>query len=177
MPLLTPDLMVKNVTCIEEEMLRSRGIRGLILDVDNTLTDHGSQILRPSVETWLLRMKKSGMKMTIVSNNTHERVEPFANKLGLGFISMGCKPLTVGMTRAQKKLGLNPSQIAVVGDQIFTDIIGGNLKGMFTIMVEPFVLEQGLLFRIKRGLEAFPVRRYQKRQGKRPGSPDANSRF
>lgn len=105
------------------------------------------------------------MKLTILSNNSRERVEPFARKLGLDFVARACKPLPFGMTRAQRLFGLPKKQIAVIGDQIFTDIVGGNWKGMYTILVEPFTLEQGVFFRLKRKLERYPIRRYQKQNG------------
>lgn len=163
MSLFCPDLMLDRITSINEELLKKQNIYALILDVDNTLTEHGSQFLRPAVAEWLNEMKKIEIKMVIVSNNTRQRVEPFANQLGLDFVSMSCKPLTVGMTKAQRIFALPPSQIAVVGDQLFTDVVGGNLKGMFTIMVEPFSLEKGALFFFKRSLEKPFVSHYHKR--------------
>ena len=89
----------------------------------------------------------------IVSNNSERRVKPFADLLGLDYVARGCKPLTIGMTRACKKFGLAPQQVAIVGDQLFTDILGGKWKGMRSILTEPLHLEDGPFFRFKRGLE------------------------
>ncbi len=165
MSVFTPDLMLRDVTRIDKALLDANNIKGLILDVDNTLTEHGSQFLRPSVEKWLTLMKEKQIGLVIVSNNTRTRVEPFARTLGLDYIAMGCKPLTVGLSRAQEKLGLPAGQIAVVGDQIYTDIVGGNLKGMYTILVTPFVVEDKAFFKLKRSMEAIHIKAYCKRNG------------
>ena len=77
---------------------------------------------------------------------------------------MGMKPLTFGFTKAQKKMNLPVQDIAVVGDQIYTDIVGGNLKGMFTILVQPMLLENGWTFRVRRNLETIHIRTYYRRR-------------
>lgn len=164
MSVFTPDLMLHDVTRIDKTLLDAHGIRGLILDVDNTLADHGSQHLRQSVRDWLSKMDAAGIKMIVASNNTKERVEPFAQKLGLDYVSFSCKPLSSGLVRAQKKLGLEASEIAVVGDQIYTDIVGGNRRGMFTILVTPFLVEEQPFLRFKRSLETIHIRAYQRRR-------------
>lgn len=164
MSIFTPDLMLHDVTRIDLPLLNAHGIRGLILDVDNTLTNHGSQFLRQSVRDWLCRMDAAGIRMIIASNNTRERVEPFARKLGLDYVSFSCKPFARGLIRARKKMGLEAHEIAVVGDQIYTDIVGGNRLGMYTILVTPFLLEEQPLLRLKRSMEAIHIRAYQKRQ-------------
>ena len=143
MSVFQPNLILKDVTRIDLALLRANGIRGLILDVDNTLTLHDSQILRGDVREWIESMRAAGVPMIIVSNNSYDRVKPFADALSLDFVSMGMKPLTFGFTKAQKKMNLPVQDIAVVGDQIYTDIVGGNLKGMFTILVQPMLLENG----------------------------------
>lgn len=164
MSVFTPDIMLGNITQIDKAFLSANNIRGLVLDVDNTLTAHGSQLVRPEVGKWIARMDAMGIKMMIVSNNTYDRVKPFADKLGLDFVSMGCKPLTVGLTKAQKQFRLPANQIAVVGDQIYTDVVAGNLKGMLTVLVKPFVMEDGAFFRMKRSLEAVHIRAYLRRK-------------
>lgn len=165
MSVFTPDIMLHDVTRIDKALLRANGIQGLILDVDNTLADHGSQILRPSVQIWLCQMQDAGIKLIIASNNTRQRVEPFAYKLGLDFVSFSCKPSTLGLSRAQRKLGLPAERIAIVGDQIYTDIVGGNLKGMYTILVTPFLVENQPFLKFKRSLETIHIRGYKKKNG------------
>ncbi len=162
MSLFTPNLMLNNVTDIDLDFLESKGIKGIILDVDNTLTMHNSQEVHKIVLEWLQKMKDNSIKLIIVSNNYEERIKPFADKIGLDYISFGCKPLTKGMTQAVKKMGLKKEQVAIVGDQIYTDILGGNLKGLYTILVVPFELENTTFFKIKRRLEKLHINKYNR---------------
>lgn len=155
-----PNLIVDNITCVTAQLLNENKIKGLILDVDNTLTRHGSQNIDTAVLDWLSSMKQIGIPMAIVSNNTQKRIEPFASRLGISFTAMGMKPLPRGLLSACKKLGRRPVEVAVIGDQIFTDILGGNMCKMFTILVKPISTEDGCGFRIKRKLEKRYINRY-----------------
>lgn len=154
-----PKWHLKSVLEIDEKFIRENRLRGFILDLDNTLSMHGSPAAEQGVTDWLKEMRAIGMKMTVVSNNTKKRVDPLANELGLDYISFGCKPLTVGISRALKKMRLPKNSVALVGDQIFTDILGGNLKGIPTILVEPFHLENKISFKLKRKLENIVFKR------------------
>ena len=154
-----PKWWMKNVLSIDEEFIKSNHLRGLILDLDNTLSMHGSPAAEEGVMEWLNKMKELGVKMTVVSNNRKKRVAPLAKELGLDYISFGCKPLTIGITRALKSMRLPKNSVALVGDQILTDIMGGNLKRMPTILVEPFHLEDKLTFKLKRKVESVIFKR------------------
>lgn len=151
--LFKPTWWLKNVLEIDENFIKTNHLRGFILDLDNTLSMHGSPAAEQGVTEWLAEMKKLGMKLIVVSNNTKKRVEPLAGELGLDFIAFGCKPLTMGITKALKKMNLPKNSVALVGDQIFTDIMGGNFKRMPTILVEPFQMEDKISFKLKRKLE------------------------
>lgn len=157
--LFKPSFWLKNVLSIDKEFLKENHIRGLVLDLDNTLSMHGSPAAENGVMEWLDDMRNFGIRMVVVSNNTEKRVEPLARQLGLDFISFGCKPLTKGITKAIRKMGLQKKEVALVGDQIFTDIIGGNLKGIKTVLVEPFHLEDKPSFKLKRKLESVVFKR------------------
>ncbi|MEG0692273.1 MAG: YqeG family HAD IIIA-type phosphatase [Oscillospiraceae bacterium] len=165
MSVFIPNLMLEDVTCINETLLKEHNIKGLILDVDNTLAKHGSQELASHISDWLEEMKKLDVKLMVVSNNNKKRVEPFAKKLGLDFVSMALKPMTYGFGKAKTIFNFENNEIAVVGDQIYTDITGGNLKGMFTILVTPFSLENNFFFKLKRKLENIHINTYKKRNG------------
>ena len=165
MPLFLPKEMAKHVTDLSPEFFISRGIKAVVLDVDNTLTTHGNPVPAQGVPEWISQMQAAGLCLTILSNNYRERVEPFARKLGLDFISIACKLLTFGLTRACRRYGLKPRQVCLIGDQIFTDIVGGNLKGVLTVLVEPYELEHKWSFRLKRRLERPIIRRYRKKKG------------
>ena len=150
---------MRNVLGISEDFIKQNGIDALILDLDNTLSLHGSPAAEEGIPEWLDNMRALGVKMVVVSNNTNHRVAPLARQLGLPFIANGAKPLTIGITRALRFLGVPRERTAVVGDQIFTDVMGGNLARTRTILVEPFHAEKNLFFRIKRAAENIVYRR------------------
>lgn len=163
MSLWYPTLYKNRITDITLSDLESLGIRGLLLDVDNTLTTHGSQVLSDEVRDWLDHMKAAGIRLTVVSNSWEWRVAPFADKIGLRHISLSCKPLPTGFWRGVRRLGLPKQQCAAVGDQVFTDIIGANVYGIACIQVMPIELETGKPFlALKRRWER---RLYEKRKG------------
>ena len=153
MPFFYPAVRLHRVTEITPDFLREHGIRALVLDVDNTLTTHNNPVPDREVMIWLREMKALDVGLVLLSNNSAKRVRPFAHGLELDFTSRACKPLTVGLRRTAKRLGLEPRQIAVVGDQIFTDIIAGNLYGSLSVLVDPMEPEKGPFFRFKRMIE------------------------
>ena len=159
--LLLPDIKLDHITEITVELLNKYGINALILDVDNTLSTHHGQRLTDGLKKWLQDMQNAGIKLTVLSNSKSKRLEPFAKKIGLEYISMGLKPLPFGFLRALKKLGSKKGSTAVVGDQIFTDTLGGNLVGIKTILLTPIKPETSLRFRFKRRIERFVIAHYK----------------
>ena len=153
MPLLQPTKWLRRITQITPEMLCTLSVRALLLDVDNTLTTHNNPVADPHIAQWLELMRKNGIPMMIISNNKPARVKAFANALELPFTASAKKPLGVGFRRAAAKLNVRPSELAVVGDQLFTDVLGGNLFGAVTILVEPMEPEDMWFFRLKRRFE------------------------
>ena len=131
------------VTDITVQELQQRGIRGLLLDVDNTLTTHGSQQLSEEVEMWLASMQQAGIRLTVVSNSWEWRVAPFAERIGLEHTSLSCKPSPFGFMRGVRRMGLKKRECAVVGDQVFTDILGANLYGVVSFQVDPIAEVKG----------------------------------
>lgn len=156
-------LALRSVCDITPELLRNMGVRGLLLDIDNTLTTHDNPTPAPGVARWVNRMKEAGIALCLVSNNHPPRVEPFAKQLGLDFVCEGKKPLSKGYRQAVRKMGLHRKETAAVGDQIFTDVLGANLYGVPCIFVFPMEMETTRFFRIKRKLEIpFLPRRVEK---------------
>lgn len=151
--LLKPAIALNDVTEISASLLEKHGIKGLLLDLDNTLTTHNNPEPKPEVMAWLSEMKRSGISLMIVSNNKHARVKPFAERLGLEFESNGKKPVPVGFRRAEERMGLSRDEVAVVGDQLYTDILGANLGRYKSIFVFPMEPEKHFLFKVKRALE------------------------
>jgi HAD superfamily phosphatase (TIGR01668 family) len=165
MPLFHPTIRYHRVTAVTHSFLQAHGIRALALDVDNTLTTHNNPIPDAEVLAWLDGMKASGVALILLSNNSAKRVRPFAQMLGLGFASRACKPLTFGLARMARRLKLRPKQIALVGDQIFTDVMAGNLFGTMTILVTPMEPEPGPFFRLKRRIEKRILKRLPAERG------------
>lgn len=159
MAIFKPSYWIKSVLGIDAAFLSENGIDALILDLDNTLSMHGNPAAEEGVPEWLEEMRTLEIPMMVVSNNVSRRVAPLAEKLGLEFVSSGAKPLPFGIRKAIRRLGVSPDRVAVVGDQIFTDVMGGNFARTKTILVEPFHLEKGILFKLKRTAEGFVFRR------------------
>ena len=165
--ILTPEFIFRNVEAIRPAFLAQQGIRALVLDVDNTLTGDGSQVLDDSVQVWLQEMKAAGISLTVVSNNTARRVRPFAERIGLGWVPLACKPLPIGLMVARRRLGVTKAQMATVGAQIYTDRMAAGLYGircLFLLPRTPHDKTRGV--RLKRKLEPFWIRRYFRKGGK-----------
>lgn len=166
--MLLPDLLKNRITDITADDLRALGVRGLMLDVDNTLAIHGSQELDPAVEDWLRRMGEAGIGLTVVSNALPRRVAPFARRIGLEHVAFSCKPLPFGYLRGVKRLGLPRKACAIVGDQTFTDVIGGKLCRVRTIQLYPIRRERNAVARVKRWLEGHILKGYYRKHGGTP---------
>ena len=151
--MIYPDAYFNKVEEITIEFLNKNTIKALILDIDNTLIDY-SKIMTSSVENWAKNLKGQGVKIYILSNsNKKKKVENIAKILDVPYIYFGKKPLKMGFKKAKKELKEDSKNIAVVGDQIFTDIIGGNRCKMFTILVEPINEKDFWYTRWKRPIE------------------------
>ena len=135
--MLSPDLYLRSVNDIDLDELRSRGLDTLLVDLDNTLLPRDSAVVPDSAREWVQSLSAAGFKVCLVSNNWHQRVSEVAEELGLELVAKAVKPLPFAFLRALHLLGSKRSSAAVVGDQMFTDVVGGKLLGMATIMVLP----------------------------------------
>jgi uncharacterized protein len=134
---LRPDCFVDAIYRIDGDWLAARNIRGLILDIDNTLLARDAREPHERLRAWVASIQQSGVKMLILSNNWSGRVKDIARDLRLPLLAPAAKPLAPGFKRAMAHLGVAPAETAVVGDQLFTDILGGNRAGVLTILVTP----------------------------------------
>lgn len=155
-----PHLQLNRATDITAELLNKMNITCLILDVDNTLCLKKGKIILDGVMNWLEKMQNDGIKLIILSNAKPKRMEGIAKNFGLPFVGLGGKPLTFGYRRAAKRMGEGIKNCAIVGDQLLTDILGGNLAGCKTILVCPVELESSFGFKIKRGIERKLLKKY-----------------
>lgn len=160
--ILYPNLYLKNIKEIEYEMLIKNNIKGLILDVDNTLLDYYKNMI-DGLEEWCENMKEKGIKFCIASNsNNRNKVDTVSKKLQIPYIFFAKKPLKMGLNKAAKLMGLKNEEVAVVGDQIFTDVLGANRCKMFSILVDPINEKDMLVTIIKRPIENLIKKNYKK---------------
>ncbi len=153
MSLFHPTVALRKVTDISPALLRQLEIDAILLDVDNTLAPPTSKIPYEGVKEWIERIQASGVHIVICSNNYKKRIQPFAESLGLDCVSMSLKPLPFGFNRAKRKLREKPKSVLVVGDQIYTDVLGANLAGMRSILLEPRSEEHGFSIWLRRRME------------------------
>ena len=151
--LTKPKIQLNKVTNITPDLLKRHNINCLILDVDNTICINKGKNMIVGANRWLLKMKAAGIKLIILSNAKPQRMGPIAQRLDLPMVALGLKPLPFGYFRAAKKMDVSIKNCAIVGDQLLTDILGGNLAGVKTILVTPTLLETSRGFKIKRAIE------------------------
>ena len=136
------------------KFLKDNNIDALLLDVDNTLSvAHGNKALKNGVPEWLSLMRENDVPMMILSNAKTKRAKLFADSVALDVIGMSAKPLPFGYIKAVRKLRLKRKNVAMVGDQIFTDVLGANLYGIKSFLTRPVLLENGVSFKIRRYFE------------------------
>ena len=155
--LFTPTCSLCRVTDVTPELLWGLNVKGLLLDVDNTLAFPDSQTPFPGTVEWSRHLREAGFSLAIMSNNSAGRVRPFAAKYGLPFCPRSMKPLPWAYLHAARRLGVDRRETAVAGDQVFTDILGANLAGMKSILLLPGRKEGSFSFRVRRILEK-PIR-------------------
>ena len=151
--LLMPTAAVRNVTDITIGLIRKLDTDAILLDVDNTLAPPTSHIPYEGVREWIDMLKENGIQVVICSNNYRKRVKPFSDSVGLDCVAMSLKPFPFGFNRAKRKLKEKPQSVLVVGDQIYTDVLGANLAGMKSVLLVPRDDEKGLTIAIRRRLE------------------------
>ena len=161
--ILYPKFYLKSVKEISIELLRNNNIKALILDVDNTLIDIDRNLIE-GAEEWCESLKKQGIRICILSNtNREEKVKDVAKRLEIPYINFAKKPFKRGFYRAQKLLEIEKTEeIGVVGDQLFTDIIGANRVKMVPILVQPVDKRDFWYTKIKRPIENILIKRYIK---------------
>ena len=162
--ILYPNAHFNNVREITINFLQSNKINAWILDVDNTLIDYDKNLSQDTIE-WAENLKRNKIKLYILSNtNKQEKVKEVARKLQVEYIYFAKKPMKSGFRKVQRILNEEPENIGVVGDQIFTDVVGGNRCKMFTILVEPIAEKDIWITLIKRPIENAIKKRYMKKQ-------------
>jgi HAD superfamily phosphatase (TIGR01668 family) len=160
---LIPSLYVQSIYHIDLEAMKAQGVKGIITDLDNTLVSWDSPYATPKLVAWLEDVRNRGFKVCIVSNNKKTRVEEFARPLNLPAIYQARKPIRRAFRRAMNIMKTRPHETVVIGDQIFTDVLGGNRMGLYSILVLPVATKEWAGTKILRGIERFVLKDLRKR--------------
>lgn len=162
---LIPDYVFESIYDITPALLQQHGIRGVLIDLDGTMASHKVSLPPDTLAPFVRTLHDDGLHVLVFSNNRRTRVGKFCEALGVDYICRATKPLARGFRRAARQLGLPLEQIAVVGDQIFTDVLGGNRVGALTCYVQTldrryfwvnvrYQIERGFIERGRRRMEA-----------------------
>ena len=160
-----PDMHFSDIYSIDLAVLEERGIKCIFLDLDNTLVPHNCAVVPERLVQWIRMIRESGFLIKVLSNNNEKRVKGFCDTLDIPFSSGANKPFKAVFLKSAGELGFVPRECAVIGDQIYTDIWGGNRSGMLTVHVEPVQLREGLFFKFKRLLETPVIRKIKSGKG------------
>jgi len=158
---LFPNLYLDSVAEIDFDMLKKREITTLLFDLDNTIAAYHDPIATESVVEFFAKLGEMGFFTCLVSNNKNERVLKYADSLNISYISFAKKPFKGGLLKACKIFKVKPTDCALIGDQVFTDVLGGNRLGMFTILVKPINPPSAFFIKLKRRLERRVLRKFK----------------
>jgi HAD superfamily phosphatase (TIGR01668 family) len=164
--MLKPDIIVGTVSEITTELLELHNITAVMVDLDDTLVPSGGDTMRPDARDWFASLVSAGYPLLILSNGERDRVARWAAELAVPGFSLAGKPFRFAFRRGLRQLGTKPAQTLMVGDQLFTDVLGARLMGLKSVLVQP--LSPGKLphTRLLRRLE----RRILRRQAVAAGS-------
>jgi len=157
---IAPHLQLERVEELTLARLGELELNALLLDVDCTLKPYRSEEISPEVAAWLEELRRGGVGLCLASNGRGGRIGRFAEKLDLPYIAKALKPFPFRVKRAVRRMGFDPARTAMVGDQLFADVMAGRFAGLRAIHVRPISPEQEPWFtRMKRPPERFLLRR------------------
>jgi len=160
---LYPDAYVHSTYGIDFKGLYEEGYRGVIFDIDNTLVPHGAPADKRA-EDFFAQLKEIGFSYVLLSNNKEARVKVFNENIGAKYIFKAAKPMPKNYRKAMELMGCNSDNTIFVGDQIFTDVMGANIAGIRTFLVEPIDPKEEIQIVLKRYLEKIVLFFYKRRK-------------
>lgn len=158
--MLYPDLLLDGVERLTPELLQQYGIKGIIFDLDETLAPRYADQPSDKILEHICLLKDAGISMALVSNSPRDRVRDFNRNMKISIYPKAGKPRIKVLKRAVERMNFSPGQIAMVGDQIFTDVLAGNRLHLLTVMVLPIEDRTTRFFRLKRKLERIVLRHF-----------------
>ncbi len=163
--LFLPNEQIKTIYDIDLLKLKEKGIKGIVVDLDNTLVAWNQFYVTEEILAWFDELKREKIKFVVFSNNHADRVATFAYPHNLPYIARAKKPLPKAFRQAVRQMNLSPQEVAIIGDQLLTDILGGNNVGLYTILVDPLVKSDAPITQFNRKLEGLILERFY-RKGK-----------
>jgi len=160
-----PNYYADKVSDLKIEFFKERKIKGILIDIDNTLIDYYENMTEDTLK-WVEKIKESGIKIRLLSNNNKDRVDRIGKRLGVNGIHYASKPRRKGFVAAMKNMQLRNHEICVIGDQLFTDVYGGNRLNIFTILVKQVHERDIWITKFKRPLEKRIMTLYLKNDDK-----------
>lgn len=158
-----PDMYQKSVYTIDYKKLKSIGIKCLLIDLDNTLITRSVTKPTKKIKDLIEGLKEIGFKVVIFSNASKKKLTPFKEKLEVDCSASSKKPLKFKFKRIFGKYKYSENQIAIIGDQLLTDVLGGNRVGIYTILVQPIGRNDLFFTKINRALEKFVMYRLKRK--------------
>ena len=157
--MIKPDAQFEKITDIKIEFLKEYKIKGIILDLDSTLIDLDGNFLEGIID-WIKKIKKSNIKLCIATNSiSKEKISKLSKKLDVPYVYKSFKPSKKGIKQAIKILHINNSNIAEVGDQLFTDVWVSNRMNLFSILTKPIAKDRFKIDKLKRKIEQWYLSR------------------
>ena len=153
MKLLVPDQVLGSVLDIDFQHLKKKNLLGLLIDIDNTLVRWEKSSIDEQFAQWVGDAKEKGFRICLVSNALEKRVQSFAEYLDVPAVARAWKPSQKAFLRGIRKLNMEKDKVAVVGDQLFTDVLGGNRLGLHTILINPLSSQELKTTKLMRKLE------------------------
>ncbi len=148
-----PDVYQKSIYTIDYLKLANRGIKCLLFDLDNTLSPVSIKKANEKTKDLFKELNEKGFDIYLFSNSPRSRVRVFAKDLNVDFVSSAKKPLKKNFKKLLYEKDYNESQVAIIGDQILTDILGGNLIGITTVLVNPISQRDFFITKFSRLIE------------------------
>ncbi|HBY20930.1 MAG: hypothetical protein A2Y24_08715 [Clostridiales bacterium GWE2_32_10] len=164
---LKPDIYVDDIYAIDYEALKHEGITGIIFDIDNTLIPYEESMPNDKIQELFDKLKEMEFVISFISNGPKKRVDKFNTRLNFYTRHRACKPLSVNLRKFIEEVNLEKNQVAIIGDQIFTDVIAGKCAGIKTILVRPIKPRNSIIEKIKRRLESKLLQKFNEMEMKR----------
>ena len=156
-----PDERAETVRDVDYEAFRAKGVRGIIFDIDNTLVPQDAPATEET-EAFFREIHAMGFRTCVISNNSEERVKPFAQRTGSDYVFHARKPLKRSYRKAMEYLGTDPDTTLFIGDQLLTDMFGARRLGIPCVLVKPVSLASDIAtVRFKRKIEKWILREYE----------------